>query len=85
MISLTIKLNEEEQRCLNELEVLLGIKGTYGADPKAIKIAIKSTINYIKNYRESIEKVIPNLSASEIKLLLPSIINLEKREETLEK
>lgn len=85
MKPLVIKLNKEELNYLSELEELLGIKDTYGADPKSIRIAIKTTINLIKEYRKKIEKVIPNLNESEIAILLPSIVNIEKRQEQVKK
>ena len=77
---LTIKLGEDV-RYLRELQALLGITDEYGADPKAIRIAIKTCINLINNHRIEVGKVIPGLSANELNLVLPSIINLEKRKE----
>ena len=75
------RFNEADSQSLAELEKLLGISGTFGSEPKAIKIAIKVTINLIKQHRKSILNVTPTLTASQIALLLPSLVNIEKQQE----
>lgn len=74
MKPIQLKFNNEQVRDLEDLEDLLGIRGTYGADPMAIRIAIKLAIMKIKQDRRDIcLKVIPSLKGPEKAIYLSSI------------
>lgn len=71
-----IKFNNEQLRDLEDVEDLLGIRGIYGADPKAIKIALKLAKAKIKQDQQELDqKVIPSLNGHEKLLYLASISN----------
>ena len=74
MKTIPIKFNDEDLKNLAELEDLLELTNTYGADPKAIKLSIKLSIDKIKHDQAQItKKVIPSLKPREKALFLASI------------
>ena len=70
---IVMKFNEVEQKELERLEDLLGLSRTYGADPKAVKFAVRLALSYASSLEQ---KVLPALSDADLEMLLCSIKKL---------
>jgi hypothetical protein len=75
MKKIPISFNEEEEGQVKELADLLGIAGTYGDFPKALKFGINLALAAIK----SPGKVYSSMDEAEMALYFSSIQRAEKR------
>ena len=76
-----ISFNTEDLRAINELIVLMGISGTYGDFPKAIKFGVNLALSCIKNDI----KVYSGLNDDNLKIYFNSVFNYSIRQKNLKK
>ena len=69
-----IHLSNEDEAEANKLIERIGLKGSYGAFPEAVRFSIILANAYL----DSVEKLIPDLPPDKIRLLLQTIEKAKK-------